>query len=351
MSDRRTELDGLRAVAILAVFGAHAEVLPGGHLGVVVFFVLSGYLITGLLLREATNTGTIDFRRFFVRRAARLFPALVLVLAVTTPLVVWMDGLRAATGLVSALTYSTDVVAAVAGGDSVGHLSWAWTLSLEEQFYLVWPLLLLLFFRRGRRVAPWLLLVVVGCEVLRIVLPMSGEPPSQLYFAPWSRVDALAAGCVLAVLPGRIRLRGKLGAGSTAAAVAGLVLLILLARWTGRVTYAVYMPLAVLASAVLLFGLLQRPHGIVARMLRLRPVAYVGRISYGLYLWNIPVISVIWALPLATVPSALVWVVGTIGVASASFHLVELPLQRWINEHYAAAVKRPDAATGVAIGR
>jgi peptidoglycan/LPS O-acetylase OafA/YrhL len=335
VSDRLAQLDGFRAVAILAVFAAHAEVAPGGHLGVVVFFVLSGYLITGLLIREVATTGGINLRRFLVRRAARLLPALLLVLAIAGPLVVWMDGPAQIVGVIAALFYSTDVVAAFGGQAVVGHTSWAWTLSLEEKFYVVWPVVLLAFLRARRSAIPWLLVLMACCAALRTFLPLTGEPPSQVYFAPWSRVDALAAGCVLALCAGRLRLRPWMYAGLAFGSASALVVLTLLAQWTGRVTYAVYVPLALLASMGLLVALVGQPDGLLTRVLQWRPLAYLGRISYGLYLWNIPVIVVVWALPLPRVPSAVLWLAATIGIAAASFHLVEVPLQKRINARWA----------------
>src|SRR5271157_2250169 len=166
----RPELDGLRGIAILAVLGAHTGVPGfadgGGGAGVTLFFVLSGYLITSLLLAERGRTGRVDLRAFYVRRALRLFPALAAVLLVVA-------GLLAIGAMPATATANTDyrivfagVVAYVANwvavaGQSIGMLGHCWSLAVEEQFYILWPTLLLagLRFGRGRLALAVLLLV------------------------------------------------------------------------------------------------------------------------------------------------------------------------------------------------
>ncbi|MBR8743344.1 acyltransferase family protein [Nocardiopsis sp. MG754419] len=303
----RPEVQGLRALAVLLVLVYHLEpeLLPGGYVGVDVFFVISGFLITSLLLREATEHGRVSLSRFYVRRVRRLLPAATLVLLVTgavslVVLPVTRLGDTAAQLLASALwvenlylaDQALDYLAAESPPSPVQHF---WSLSVEEQFYLVWPLLFLgwaLCRRRWRAGTGALTLVLAavfaGSLTCSALMTASGD--AGAYFWPVTRAWELAAGGLLAVLMARRalpeRLRLPLGWLGLGAIVASALLYDSATPFPG---YTALLP--VLGSAAVIAA--ERPSGpAVSVPLSTRPARFFGDISYSLYLWHWPVIIV-----------------------------------------------------------
>ena len=212
-SSYQPALDGLRALSVLAVFAYHAapRVFPGGLIGVDVFFVLSGFLITTLLLEERAATGTISFGLFYQRRALRLFPALVLcVLLVGAFLRVIGLPLQSYPGhAAAALTYTMDFVVAADPQTGGGRLSHTWSLAVEEQFYILWPPVLLLLLRaRSLRVPLIVTAVTAGLFAVAKLLLWRVEGVS-LYFLPWGHFDEILIGACAAMLvvAGRVPFR------------------------------------------------------------------------------------------------------------------------------------------------
>lgn len=336
-SARRAELDGIRALAILGVLGVHANVglMRGGHLGVAVFFVLSGYLITTLLTEEFRLTGTVKLRYFYVRRCARLLPALAVVLAAygLFALAIGEPTRQVLFGVGASALYSVNIVMAFVDSQAVDLFRWAWTLSYEEQFYLLWPFCLLAALRRGR--LSWLLTMAVAlsalAEVLRCVLPLGSEAALwRLYIGPDTRMDGLLIGCLLALALARHpigkveRWAAPLGAG----AIAVIAVTYTVSSMSRRTTYAVGIIAAELATAALILSVTATRDSWVARVLSVRAVTHVGQISYGLYLWNIPVHHAtrhVWH-NLAPIPGVLVWLTVTFALAEASHRWVERPV-------------------------
>jgi peptidoglycan/LPS O-acetylase OafA/YrhL len=333
-------LDGLRAIAVVAVIGDHAGFHSHGFHGVTVFFVLSGYLITSLLIRECDRTGTVSFRRFFRRRFARLAPALVVVVTATVGYLV-VVGRSPATywaGPVGALTSSMDLIQAIAGNSAVGiHFQWSWSLGIEEQFYLLWPIgLLLLWRRRPRLIAPLLLVLVAGAWVLRAVEQATGATHESVFFGPASHYDALVLGVLVAIFrarhaPGRvgdvvIRVSGAAGA-------VGLLLLELrlpTVPGLAAIDPDAFGQAAVFATGVVLWAS-GTPGGVARALLGSRPLAFVGRLSYGLYLWNILTIVVfvrLTGLHPAQTLLGIGWGLALLGLCTASYLLLEQPLRR-----------------------
>ena len=201
-------LDGLRALAVMLVFLYHRHRLPGGWVGVDIFFVLSGYLITSILITEQETTGVISLSRFYMRRACRLLPALVIVVCVAVAISVCFHYQRRDTAIdaAAALLYVADYRYALMDhqGTVLGH---TWSLSIEEQFYFLWPLLLVvLLTKRSPRVA---LIVTLGLifvvAVWRVFLVATrSQPFSRVYFAFDTRVDELLIGCALAIWRTRV---------------------------------------------------------------------------------------------------------------------------------------------------
>jgi peptidoglycan/LPS O-acetylase OafA/YrhL len=235
----RPALDGVRAIAILAVLAFHSGALRGGFIGVDIFFVLSGFLITTLLLQEWRETGRIRFADFYRRRAARLLPALFVTIAAVAVIyeVSSSFGLhtdRGFAGIAAAvLFYSGNWIIALSQGNiPFGLLAHTWSLAIEEQFYLVWPVLLLLLLSLSRRknLRPLLaiaLTLAVASALLRFVL-WNAHTGGNIYFRTDTRADGLLLGCALAVVY-------STGSGRA-----------VLARYAGRQTIAV---LAVTAMA------------------------------------------------------------------------------------------------------
>lgn len=276
-------LDGLRAVAVALVVVHHAASVPfGGQIGVDIFFVLSGYLITGLLLKEVDRTGGIRLRDFYVRRAIRLYPPLVTALvALLVPGLLLAPSLRRLLGEnVMALTYTTPFGLLVSED---GSRPWrhTWSLGMEELFYLVWPLLLLLLLRLKIRIDATA--AVMGATVLGTGMVVAVAMPSlgggAHYFF---RAGGLLLGCALAVWLRRRR----------DAVIPGYV------GWIGAaaVAFAVMLPqelaplVAALGSVLWVAQLTRGRENVVTRTLRRRPIAYIGTISYEIYLWHYPLL-------------------------------------------------------------
>ncbi len=281
---RVAALDGVRGVAILLVLAGHA--LPRfwvlSATGVTVFFALSGYLITGILLREHGRTGRLPLRTFYLRRFFRLAPTLLLVLSVT---VVWCLAWHVYTATlaqdtVQVLTYRANW--GVEQGDFTLPLAQTWSLSVEEQFYLGWPLLILLLgTRRPRLVAT---AAVLGGVSLLWRVAIAGTSLLPVVYGSVSVAFALFAGCLVACLSARTVARWTRPALAVAAGllVAGLAACAALHPSTAMAV-AVLLPLVALVTALAL------PDMPLPRVASWRPLVWFGGISYALYLWQTPV--------------------------------------------------------------
>jgi len=352
-------LDGVRAVAFAAVMLFHGNHLTGGGYGVNVFFVLSGFLITTLLLEEHKRTGRIRLGLFWARRALRLFPA-IFVLAAAMFVYSLFDHSaitkQTVDGLPWVLLYVGNWAIAL-GGHTLGLLFHTWSLAVEEQFYLLWPLVIVAIYRL-RRPLPVLLAVALGGSVLslvdRVLLHVTVANGVRTYGTDYI-ADQLLIGCALAVLlalltpEGVLRLRRWLGAlfpvavVFLAAVAVGIVLPADAAERVRRLPWA--LSLIGLTSAVVIGYLVLHRDSPAARLLSLPPLAYTGRISYGLYLWHIPVFRILNAhggipegLPLLGAKLVL-----TFGAAALSYRFVETPMLRLKNRFRA-----PGAGLGVA---
>lgn len=302
----------MRALAVLLVMAYHAGLPPvGGFLGVDVFFVISGFLITGILIGELDRTGRISWGRFLARRARRLLPAAVLVLVITAVLSWFLvPGLRrhaVGTDIAWAAVYlvnwhlaeqSVNYLTSDTAPSPVQHY---WSLAVEEQFYVVWPALLiaaaLLARRSGRRLRRThlaALVALIGMPSLAWSLHLTADNPERAYFVTTTRVWELALGAALAVaLAGRPppAPTGTRRLLSSALALVGLglvvgcaVLLPQDASWPGS-----WALLPTVGTALLIAGGWLWPGGGVARLLGWRPLVVIGGLSYSLYLWHWPV--------------------------------------------------------------
>ena len=290
-------LDGLRAVAVGLVVVGHLSyrLAPGGNVGVDVFFVLSGYVITLTLLREHAATGAISIPRFFVRRALRLLPALLAVVMADVVVGALFGGPngRDLNGAVAAISYITDYVRANGAALDTSPLGHTWSLAIEEQFYVVWPMLLLavLRFAPARRV------VAAGVILLAAIawhgwLVLDQASHNHLYYGPDSRACQLLAGCVLALWRGQTAPRRAAAAIARlwplAAAALGLIVMRGNAgqQGFGGASFLV----AAAAAMVLILELTQRREGLASQWLSSRLAVQIGVISYGIYLWQYPLL-------------------------------------------------------------
>ncbi|HET6809695.1 MAG TPA: acyltransferase family protein [Acidimicrobiales bacterium] len=353
MSERRhiPGLDGVRALAVAGVLAYHAGVgwTGGGLLGVDVFFVLSGFLITTLLLGEHGRTGGVSLRRFWCRRARRLLPALFLALAGVAAyghFLTGVDSLHQLRGdALATLGYFANWHYVLAGQSYFAHygapspLLHTWSLAVEEQFYVLWPVLALLALRRGGRARLGLLAGsgVLASAGLTAGLFLSGAGVSRLYYGTDVRAQELMVGCLLAVaLPALTRrVDGRSRAPRRAVLVAGLAG----AGFLGWALHAVsgsgpflyeggFLAVAC-ATAALVALVAVLPASVPARVLSLPPVRYVGRISYGLYLYHWPIFLALdhAHTGLAGLPLLAVRMGSTALVSVGSFHLIEEPIR------------------------
>ncbi|MDN5796836.1 MAG: acyltransferase [Intrasporangium sp.] len=356
-SRRIPGLDGLRAVAILAVLAYHlnASWLPGGFLGVDVFFVVSGFLITTLLVRERQSTGRIAFGSFWLRRARRLVPALVLTVAVSVLIarVVSSDLLvQAGRQVFGAVTFSTNWVEISAGSsyfDATAPQLFMnfWSLAVEEQFYLVWPLVTLLLVRLARpqmRAMTALAIAAVSTAAMALLFTPGGDG-TRVYYGTDTHVMGLMLGASLAfawtspALALRVRPSAWGAASPFAVPVAAVALVTLLFVLDEErvATFRGGIALASVATAVLVAGLLDRTGSRVAWWQRLadhRVLTWIGVRSYAIYLWHWPVILLV-AGDLPSVPGTSehlltrAWcVLVTVALADLTHRFVETPFRR-----------------------
>jgi peptidoglycan/LPS O-acetylase OafA/YrhL len=332
----RPALDGLRAVAILAVLGFHfpGPFVDGGFLGVDLFFVLSGFLITTLLYVEWEETGAIRLGAFYGRRALRLFPALAAYLIVGL-LAVHLVGdadleQRSQTGALSAAFYVANWVRVTHGIDSLGVFNHTWSLSIEEQFYLVWPVMLWMLLRSGRtsrQIAGILTLALALSVAWRLVLWDGGANFGRLYNGSDTHADPLILGCLLAVWRRKHSVRPT----TLMVAVAALALgaAVVLARADAPYMFLGVLTLFALACAVLIAAVDQLGSaGRLVWLLSLPPLVLIGRLSYSLYLWHYLVYQLILRTVLTPKWQLLADIVLSFLLAFLSYTYIERPFLR-----------------------
>lgn len=373
------QLDGLRGIGTVAVMAIHflssfGDVLEGLSISVDLFFAMSGFLITAILLSEFDKRGGISIKRFYIRRALRLYPALLALLAVFTVFALVAGGKDRGGYLAesaTALFYVYDFFVAWTGVQGKALIQ-LWTLSIEQQFYLVWPLFLGLVGMAGRRstvsgrrirVLVWVMVVfVVVLPVLRLTLPhdLGARTGTSLLFGlAIMRPDAVVLGCMGAMAMRVWPKRGPSRLESNLSRIADVALWILIAVCvSGPIVQAVgdrvsavarvewlFIPryvsplynLGVLASAVVVFDLVRNPHKRVSRLFSTRPLVWLGERSYAIYIWHLLVYFVVKGVVAGVLPgrTRIVDVVSlpfsyalTILIAMASWRFVEEPVLR-----------------------
>jgi peptidoglycan/LPS O-acetylase OafA/YrhL len=336
----RPDIEGLRAVAVLAVVLHHlsAPLVPGGYVGVDVFFVISGYLITRIISREMEE-GTFTFARFYERRARRIFPALFAVLAVTLVagyfLLLPSDYAGTLRGALGTLLFASNIVfwrdmaagyfaATDAGLNPLLH---TWSLAVEEQFYVFFPVLLLLCYRYFRR---HIVLILVACAAVSLTgaaLLVESKSVAVFFLSPFRAWELLAGSLLAFQAVPAIRSRAvrefTAGAGLLAILMACFV-------YDGNTAFPGLAALAPVLGAVAILLAGASGPTFTSRLLQWRPVLYIGLISYSLYLWHWPLIVLVrYALGMAPITAYIpVLLVASLALASLSYHFIEQPFRR-----------------------
>jgi peptidoglycan/LPS O-acetylase OafA/YrhL len=345
----RRDIEGLRAVAVLAVVIYHVrgEWLPGGFIGVDIFFVISGFLITEQLMREQARTGSVRLLRFYARRMVRLIPAAAVVLVATAaatfafvPRIVWSQFGQdiAASGAYivnwSLAARSVDYLAEDAAVSPAQHF---WSLAVEEQFYLIWPILIIsaaLWARRRGTTAskPFLVLAVaLFIASLGVALVLASAEDPAAYFITTTRLWELAAGGIAAICIASIRLKTS----NALIAVLGVVGVVLIAGSLALIHVDSQWPSALTlipiggAVLVLLFGFSKTDEpSLTTVALGNAPFVWIGGLSYSLYLWHWPLIVIAsYAFDSSGTKVALIAAVISIGAAWLSLRFVENPIR------------------------
>jgi peptidoglycan/LPS O-acetylase OafA/YrhL len=358
----RPELDGLRGIAIILVLLIHVLGSPkGGLLGVDIFFTLSGFLITTLLLEEWRVQTSISLRHFYLRRSFRLFPALAVFIVSYVLFVLAFgngnDGMRLQ-GAGFAITYSANWVMAFNRPFpewEIGHL---WSLAVEEQFYLLWPAFLLLLLKSGLglRGLTWTVLgMILAVVAWRTFLDLHGVDDSRLYFATDTRFDQLLVGCLASIL---FVSRGKGQAGSRALMFGGLVGALFLvwrifeANFRSAWSFKIGLTLFATATALTIYACVTESFPLLKRALSAKWLVFVGIISYSLYLWHVASSLLLERLThLNGWRSAVAEVAFAFIAACASYYLVELPFLRRRKAHERLGSTKVDLESGLTPAR
>ncbi len=381
---RVAPLDGMRAFAVTAVILYHANPswAVGGYFGVDVFFVLSGFLITTLLLGEWRGSGGVGLRAFWGRRARRLLPALFVMLGVVGMVSVLLPRVLGSPGLLGDtlatvgyvanwhfISIHTDYFATVANPSPLQH---TWTLAIEEQFYLIWPLILLALvggYRRLRRPSGpggrHRLALVAGVALagalasalaMALLTPVGAASVNRSYYGSDTRAQGLLIGAALAAVClwwGPVRTatgRRLLGLAGLLGAVGVLVMWRIVPESSALTFHGGFALLAVATAGVIASVTLLSRHP-VASLLSLRPLPYLGKISYGMYLWYWPVLLVMTAqrTHLSGVALLAARLAMIVAIAALSFHLIESPIHQGRLAGWRSLVVVPLAALAVSL--
>jgi peptidoglycan/LPS O-acetylase OafA/YrhL len=341
----RRDVEGLRAVAVLLVLMYHAGISPfsGGYVGVDVFFVISGFVITGLLLRERTASGRTSLVAFYARRSRRILPAATIVIIAT--LVVsyhWLGFIRAgqiATDARDAALFIANLHFINTGANYLAAqrppspLQNLWSLSVEEQFYLVYPTFFILVAALGRRfdfrtkLAFALTAVIVGSLAWSIY--QTSTNGNVAYFSPLTHAWELALGGLVAVETRRLKripriMAGWLTWGGLVAIIVGACVFTSLTPYPG---WAVLLPAA--GAALIIAGGMPMPTRGVEGLLGLPPVRWVGKLSYSLYLWHWPLLAIATERAGGSLPMGkrLLWLLVALGLSIITYYAVENPIR------------------------
>jgi len=338
----RKSLDGLRGIAILAVVLSHVRTFPfgGGFFGVDLFFVLSGFLITSLLLEEWRDTSDISLRSFYARRALRLLPALVLLLATLSAVSAWTEppaeSAKMRTSALMALFYSANWFVAYRAFPR-GELAATWSLSVEEQFYILWPILLLMMLRLKWSKGAIGAAIVAGMAAsagVRAWLWNATGSWERVYYGSDTHADGLLAGALVAVLMASGAVpRSASGSRILNWAAHGMMVFLgffLVRGWAADpyLSQGGYLALN-LGAASIVYCLVCSPWLPLRMVCEFGPLVWLGKISYGVYLWHLAPGLLMDAMGIRS--GNYPWAAGmamTLACAAVSFYALERPILR-----------------------
>ncbi|MEH6937324.1 acyltransferase family protein [Bacillus sp. JJ664] len=344
-------LDGLRALAVLSVIAYHLN-LPGasgGFLGVTVFFVLSGYLITDLLIAEWSITKKIDLKNFWVRRAKRLLPGMfTLILVIIATVSIFQPSLLTSLkqDSIAAVFYYSNwwyIFHDLSYFESFGPpslLNHFWSLAVEEQFYILWPIIILIGLRFMKRKSLLFLVTITGAIIstlLMALLFVPGSDPSRVYYGTDTRAFSLLIGAALAMMWPSRKLTNKISASGRITidimGFFGLIIFICMVWKTNQYDGFLYrggMFLLSISTAMLIAAL-AHPASFIGRALAMRPLKWVGLRSYGIYLWHFPVI-ILFTPKIDTGEISFIRVLFQVilifGLAALSYRFIEDPIRK-----------------------
>jgi peptidoglycan/LPS O-acetylase OafA/YrhL len=340
-------LDGLRAISIILVLSVHLRLIgstafrfmpAGGFLGVDVFFVISGFLITSLLLSEHRKTRSISLSSFYWRRALRLFPALLVVLVFTGVIAIWAGSLSALgltpLRIASVLAYFTNWVRAFETPQT-WYLFHFWSLSIEEQFYLVWPAALILLLRLKPKTALAVVVIAIATSaVLKVALCLSGATTNRMYYGSDTRADSILIGCLGAML---LSYGYEKWAKALASLAGGAVIIVFAFVFVAsdgfRPLYLGGLTLVSLCVASIILHVTLSPAGRLARFLSSSELLWIGKRSYGLYLWHWPMYEIARLVP-SELLALLLALLLTFAAAALSYWCIEQPFLRLKDRKY-----------------
>ena len=332
-------LDGIRAGAVVLVMLYHASLpVHGGHIGVNVFFVLSGFLITSLLLQERLSSGRIAFGKFWMRRVLRLYPALLaLIVVVTVYSLSIPDAVRSEESLwgwFPAMLYFSNWVRAFNGLGSLGLYEHTWSLSIEEQFYVVWPIVLWLIFRISANLRTVAWVAAIGCAAslaTRLIVAPGPEGYERIFNGLDTQGDQLLFGCLLAAIVmvaardgWTHKLRKALGLLTVPAFAALLALAFLWPHHGVSLMMRVAMSVVGISAACVIGYVYVASQSWLSRALGMRVLVYIGTRSYGLYLWHYPIFVIMSGVAPTPILIPLELALSFIA-AELSFRLIETP--------------------------
>lgn len=347
----RPPLTGVRALALatVLVFHSNFKTMPGAWVALQIFFVLSGFLITAMLASEGERNGRVSLKRFYGRRAARLLPPLVLtiVLLVVFSMFVYVHDAaqRIWEESAAALFYFEDYRVAFGHEPAFGYLAQTWSLSVEEQFYVIWSVLMVVAVavHRRRLAYGFAIAGIVLSATDRLVLlyhygsHFTNHDFSRIYNAFDTRADALFFGCILGLLAtdGRLQDWGRRSTRllSVAALVSTgfLIWILFSAPLFSRNVVLWWIPTTTVAAAVIIVYFVICPRGIGSRIVGISLLVFIGDLSYTVYLVHFPVYTMLYpgSTPWGWWPNEILRLVVTFGIAIASWYAIEKPLARW----------------------
>jgi len=333
------ELDGFRAVAILMVIAIHAK-LPfakGGFIGVDLFFVLSGYLITSILINEYNEFGFIDYKRFYWRRCLRLLPA-VCALILTWLVFGFISGLDMSLVFrdsAAVFFYVASQTRAFFNFPSAG-IGHTWSLSIEEQFYFIWPFLFVFLLRRGTdRVIKVIFLVIILEPLYRYFLVQSGSTVERIYFSFDTRFDSLMIGCALPFMTGFYkRLNSVVIAIFTFLSL--FYMFFVFTAYSDKMNHFNHVgySLVAVASAFILLRVVHDESFLFRRVLRLKFFVFTGKISYGMYLWHLPIFQFLSLRNVEVTAKFFIGIILSYIVSILSYYLIEIYFLRYKDKFF-----------------